>query len=474
MKMDTPTIIILTILNVLTMLMILLHTRLTRKTYPGFNVWLAGTALWSVGAILNFVLRDIVSPFWAIVVGNGLMQAVPVLYLEGLNRFYSIPGRWWRTPLNLALLAVSLIPFYYFSIISESISARSVTSSLASSILYSRIAIEPLLAPPARCHSMQWLLSVCLLPLIILHLLRVPFYLAHPELHTFAELIAKDKLMLMLMLMGSFITIVLNYSYLSLTSGRLEEELRTSEERMAEAYAAERESREMQDRFLDMISHEYRTPVAIIQANLDILDLKSAGLDVAMSPELTKMHRAVIRLVDIFEAAKRRGNLDLRTLKPVFETVAAEPYLREVLEVAVDLWSERFTLIIPPDVTRCIRVDRQMFQTALLNLLDNAVKYSPPDSTITMTVKHGAEFLRISVANNTRAELPEEMTNLLNKYQRGGNSAGTSGTGVGLYLVCRIIEQHGGGIQLDAVDKNSMLVSMNMPYDDTVEAHHAT
>ena len=106
MKLDTPTIIVLTILNVLTMLMILVHTRVTRKTYPGFDIWLAGTALWFVGAVFNFLLREIVSPFWVIVIGNGLMQTLPILFLDGINRFYGIPGRWWRTPLNLLLLAI--------------------------------------------------------------------------------------------------------------------------------------------------------------------------------------------------------------------------------------------------------------------------------------------------------------------------------------------------------------------------------
>ena len=473
MKIDAPTVIVLTILNIMIMVVILLHTRLTRKTYPGFDVWIAGAAFWFIGAVISYLFRGILSPFWVVVIGNGLMQALPICFLDGVNRFYAVPGRWWRTPLNLAVLAVSVGLLYYFTIVSDNIAARGVIISFCYGLFFSRAAIEPLLVPHARRHSMPWLLFACFMPMVIVHVLRVLFFLAHPELHTFAEVMAKDKLLIVVMIMSSLSAILISYSYISLTSDRVEEELSASENRMTAAYDAERESREMQDRFLDMISHEYRTPVAIIQANLDILDLKNVGPDLTMTPELTKMHRAVVRLVEIFEAAKRRGGLDPRSIEPELEATDVASYLREVLDIAVDLWGERFVLHTQRNEMCRILVDRQLFRTALLNLLDNAVKYSPPDSVVTLNLEQRAELLHISVANSTSSELPTNLKALLDKYQRGGNSAGTSGTGLGLYLVSRIIEQHGGSIKLEAVGKNDMLVTVSVACDKTVEEHHA-
>jgi signal transduction histidine kinase len=463
MKIDTPTVIILTIINVLIMLMILIHTRLTRKTYSGFDVWITGSALWFIGSVLSYILRGFISPFWVVVIGNGLMQALPICFLDGVNRFYAIPGRWWRTPLNLAVLAVSVVLLYYFTLVADNISARGVIISFCYALFFSRAAIEPLMVPHARRHSMQWLLFACFIPMVIVHILRVSYFLAHPELHTFAELVVKDKLLIVVMMMSSFSAILISYSYLSLTSARVEEELTASENLMTAAYDAERESREMQDRFLEMISHEYRTPVAIIQANLDILGLKSEKLDCVLSPELTKMHRAVVRLVEIFEAAKRRDGFDKRSLVPEFETTAVEPYLREVLDGAVEFWGDRFVLRTQKEETCCNQIDRQLFRTALLNLLDNAVKYSRPDSVITLNVESGDHTLAIFFANSTCADIPTDLKTLLDKYQRGGNSTGTSGTGVGLYLVRWIIEQHGGSITLEAAGKNDMLVTVKVP-----------
>lgn len=465
MKIDATTVIIFTIINILIMAIMLLHTRLTRKTYPGFDVWIAGATLWFIGSILSYVFRGILSPFWVVVIGNGLMQTLPICFLDGVNRFYAIPGRWWRTPLNLAILAVSVGLLYYYTIVSDSITARGVVISFCFALFFSRAAIEPLLVPHARRNNMQWLLFACFTPMIVVHILRIRFFLAHPELHTFAEVIAKDRLLIIVMMMSSVSAMLISYSYLSFTSDRVEEELSASENRMAAAYDAERESREMQDRFLDMISHEYRTPVAIIRANLDILGLKSERLDGVLSPELTKMHRAVVRLVEIFEAARRRDGVDRRSLRPVFETTAVEPYLHKILDGAVDLWGKRFTLCTQMEETCCIQVDRHLFRTAILNLLDNAVKYSRPDSAITLKVESAAQVLTISVANSTCAELPANLETLLDKYQRGTNSSGTSGAGVGLYLVCRIVEQHGGSIILEAAGKNDMLVTVRVPCD---------
>ncbi len=464
MKLDATTVIILTVINVSIMLMILLHTRLTRKTYSGFDVWVTGSAFWVAGSILSYIFRGVIGPFWVIVVGNSLMLTLPICFLDGINRFYAIPSRWWRTPFNIMALAVAAALLYYFTLVSESISARGVVISCSYILFFSRAALEPLHVPSARRHSMQWLLFAGIMPMVVVHILRVRFFVEHPELHTFAEVVAKDTLLIIIMMMSGINAIIISYSYISLTGDRVEEELTASEQRMSAAYDAERESREMQDRFLDMISHEYRTPVAIIQTNLDILDLKSTNKNAIILPELKKMHRAVVRLVELFETTRRREGFGKHSITPVLETIEVAPYLSEVFHFAGDLWGNRFVLRKQVGGSGSIRVDRNLFRTALLNLLDNAAKYSPPDSDVTLDIESGRQSLTIIVTNRTCAGLPADVSVLLNKYQRGGNSAGTSGTGVGLYLTSKIIEEHGGRITLEAIS-NDFLVTVRMPYE---------
>ena len=464
MKLDATTVIILTVINVSIMLMILLHTRLTRKTYSGFDVWVTGSAFWVAGAILSYIFRGVIGQFWVIVVGNSLMLALPICFLDGINRFYAIPSRWWRTPFNAMALAVAAALLYYFTFVSESISARGIVISCSYALFFSRAALEPLHVPYARRHSMQWLLFAGIMPMVIVHILRVRFFVEHPELHTFAEVVAKDTLLTLVMMMSGVNAIIISYSYISLTSDRVEEELTASEQRMSVAYDAERESREMQDRFLDMISHEYRTPVAIIQTNLDILDLKSADKNSIILPELKKMHRAVGRLVEMFESTRRREGFGRRSIAPVLELVEVAPYLHDIFNFAADLWGNRF--VLRTQVTeRCLmRVDQKLFRTAILNLLDNAATESPPQGDITLKIDIGSQFLTIAVANSTCDGLPADVIVLLNKYQRGGNSAATSGTGVGLYLTSKIIEEHGGRITLEAIS-NDVLVTVRVPYE---------
>ncbi len=434
MKLDTPTIIVLTIINVLTMLMILVHTRVTRKTYPGFDVWLAGTALWFVGAVFNFLLRGIVSPFWVIVIGNGLMQMLPILFLDGINRFYAVPGRWWRTPLNLVLLAISLVPLYYFSSITENISARSVVISICYAVLYSRAAIEPLLVPQARRHSMQWLLSACFLPMIILYALRIPFYLAHPELHTFAELIVRDRLLLTVMLLGNFIIIVINYSYLSLTSDRLEEELREAQHAVEEANRAK-------SAFLGMVSHEMRTPLAIIAGVGEILSKRLGEQDrrdvLPLLQQATgQLRRHIDDLLDLTKIESGAISFEQRTfnLPELLDEIRAIFILR-ITAKGLLYQSERSA-----NLPVMMSGDRQRIFQIIANLFENALKSTDHGSVAASAERQGTELV-IAVTDSGSGINAEQLAKIFDPFTSFSTSGGT---GLGLPISRRLAEAMGG------------------------------
>lgn len=227
------------------------------------------------------------------------------------------------------------------------------------------------------------------------------------------------------------------------------------------------EARTEQERFLSMISHEYRTPMAIIKANLDILDLKSTKSNFDLSSELTKMQRGVERLVELLDTARRRENLDVKTLKPEREAILLAPFLDDIFSTAVDLWGDRFIMRYAITGNCPLNIDKKQIRTVILNLLDNAVKYSPPDSPVVLCADNEGAAVKISVTNNTSAEVPVDLDKLVNKYARGTNSSGISGTGVGLYLVAGIMEHHGGTFCLDSVGSHEIRATIILPRNST-------
>ena len=239
MPLDTPTIAVLSFIVDIVILLILIHAWKTRTTYPGFLVWIVGTACWTIGVSLNMLLYPFLPPFVAKVVGVAFILLHPALLYEGLVRFYRIPWRRGLGVINLSIIAAGLAGALYFLYVTDNINARIVSSNLPLALLFGRIAIEPLFYRQVRSHSMQWLLSLLLLPLVCLLLLRAwaGFLQVFGNI-PMVTLMVKDHLLRSLMTYGIVVEIVIAYSYLSLTSDRVEAELTEKEQSLRELSAS--------------------------------------------------------------------------------------------------------------------------------------------------------------------------------------------------------------------------------------------
>ncbi len=480
MKLDTPTIVAISVVVDFVLVLILFHTWRTRTTYPGFVVWMIGTACWSVGSMLNSLLPTLQPQFIPKILGNGLIMLHPLLLYEGIRRFHDIRRRWWGTPLNSTVVAAGIFCMFYFFYISENIVARIIAINLVATFLFARTSIEPLFYARIRKYSMQWLLSAFLLPLIALIFGRAWFYLSGSPLVTFSGTLSQDTLLRGIMFYGIIAELVIAYSYLSLTTDRIEEELRNEKVklletiRMSESYQAQlqelniqiKKQGEVQERFLDMVSHEYRTPLAIIQTNIDIMELKEQQAGCRISPSLNNMQHAVDRLVDVFEATRRRKDFDLGMLEPVHEIIEVEQYIQEILAAAQVFWGDRFIFINDQIVVSGVFADRRLLRTVLLNLLDNAAKYSPPDIPVTIHIGIAGDLLELTVRNHPSALLPVDSEALFQKFSRGSNCADTAGTGQGLYIARGIVEQHGGSLILTVDERGDVVALLHLPLAD--------
>ena len=219
----------------------------------------------------------------------------------------------------------------------------------------------------------------------------------------------------------------------------------------------------VQERFLDMISHEYRTPLAIIQANIDIMELKEQQAGHTPSVSLLKIQHAIDRLMDMYEATLRRKGFGYKPPNQAFETINVEQSLRQTIAAATDYWGERYTCHFNLPAGLRLNVDRRQMQTAILNLLDNAAKYSPPNLSVTVRTGITGDRLEMVIFNHSFAPLPNDTEKLFQNFIRGSNSAGTNGTGQGLYLARSIIEQHGGSLGLILDDKDGVVTMMRLP-----------
>ncbi|MCX7635776.1 MAG: hypothetical protein N2Z74_08540, partial [Syntrophales bacterium] len=265
MNFHTPTIAILSIIIDLVLLFILLHAWRTRTVYAGFVAWLTGTACWTAGSFLNLLMAHVQPLFIPRIIGIALLLAHPILLYEGLFRFYGINRGIMGTPVNLGLAGLHLFVAYYGNYVTEDYALRTGFFSLVYALLFGRIALEPLWFREARKHSVQWLMSFTLIPLILLLLLRSFRHFHHQEpFHHMTAAMNYESLLMWLLLYGLVVELVIAYSYLSLTADRVERELSAARQEAEKASQAK-------DAFLKMVSHELRTPLAAITGVADLL-----------------------------------------------------------------------------------------------------------------------------------------------------------------------------------------------------------
>ncbi|MBB1489580.1 sensor histidine kinase [Oceanospirillum sediminis] len=246
-------------------------------------------------------------------------------------------------------------------------------------------------------------------------------------------------------------------------------ELVASKQNLETALSKEQQALKEQSRFLDMISHEYRTPLAIIRTNLDILDLKLETENNSQN-NLKAMFTATRRLQEIFDTQLRKGEISYQ-ITPEKQRTDAAQLITDIFADASSLWSDQNINLINDSEGRIqLDADPALIKTLIFNLLDNAMKYSPADSQINCRLsKLPGSHLQLTVCNPLCSTDSIEIDQLCDKYVRGSNSSGSSGLGLGLYLIKRIAQVHDGQLNISLPDQQHFQAELILPLCSAIE-----
>jgi signal transduction histidine kinase len=225
----------------------------------------------------------------------------------------------------------------------------------------------------------------------------------------------------------------------------------------ARLYQALQEADRRKDEFLSMLAHELRNPLAPIRNALHILKSpeaigsRAAQVRDMMDRQVTHLTRLVDDLLDVSRIT--RGKIRLQA-----ETVEVPAIVERALEISRPLIDAgRHTLSISlPDDSLCIHGDLARLAQVVANLLNNAAKYTPPAGKIWLsaTREEGTAVLRVK---DTGIGIPSEMLGrVFEPFTQVDRSLDRSegGLGIGLTLVRRLVEMHGGQVQAQSAGPN--------------------
>jgi len=212
-----------------------------------------------------------------------------------------------------------------------------------------------------------------------------------------------------------------------------------------------------QRRFLTDVSHQVATPLATIMTNLSILRRSSrggpAGEAVTDSvAEAERMKRMLGRLRALAHADEdvplRRELVDLAELTA--DVVRA--YTAQAATTGVGL-------VTQVSVQASINADKDLLREAVANLVDNALRVSPPGAQVRLSVDRGSSGPLITVADNGPGIEEDRLPRLFERFQRSD-----SGSGLGLAIARRVVERHGGTIRVKTEPGAGSTFTIELPY----------
>jgi signal transduction histidine kinase len=209
---------------------------------------------------------------------------------------------------------------------------------------------------------------------------------------------------------------------------------------------------EQHDAFLNAITHELKTPIASIKLYLETLkarDLDKQKRDEFYDIMLADNRRLLSTVEQVLQASRTRekqramnlAEIDLGEL--IGDTIKTARDQRHLDEAAI-----RFSL---PDERIKIIGDKAELQSAITNLLDNAIKYSNGDVKISVRLKSGAKYAEVYIKDNGIGIARADLKRIFKRFYRVPNAESTAkGTGLGLAIVREIVEKHGGRVRAES------------------------
>ncbi|HYK08648.1 MAG TPA: HAMP domain-containing sensor histidine kinase [Candidatus Eisenbacteria bacterium] len=217
------------------------------------------------------------------------------------------------------------------------------------------------------------------------------------------------------------------------------------------------------DEFMSVATHELKTPVTSLKAFAQVMQsrLARAG-DEKSALQLSKMDAQLNKLTaligDLLDATKiDTGKLEFHQGYFDFNEL-----VNEIVE-EMQLTTERHRIIKKLSATKTIYGDRTRLGQVMVNLLSNAIKYSPHGDTILVSTMGDKKYITCCVQDYGIGIAKENHSKIFERFQRVGNQDTFGGLGLGLFIASRIIQRHGGTMQVESEKNKGSTFCFTLP-----------
>ncbi len=255
---------------------------------------------------------------------------------------------------------------------------------------------------------------------------------------------------------------------LAFVNKRLADQLEKSEiigKAIKESLEKERELNEMKSSFISTTSHEFRTPLASILSSIELLELYGRKWDEEKyNTHIERIKNAIEYLTRLMDDVLILNKAETGKLQLNLSRVNLYKLCHRIIEEVKTLTNEKHTISCSYKMEEMeFQLDEKLIRFIINNLLSNAVKYSPEGGSVDLCIEKISNHLLIVIKDEGIGIPERERSQLFNTFFRCSNTGSIQGNGLGLSIVKKSVDIHGGTIILDESYKSGARFVVTLP-----------
>ena len=261
------------------------------------------------------------------------------------------------------------------------------------------------------------------------------------------------------------VAIIMDISHRKDYTQKLENKVLERTEQLREALSKEKELGELKTKFLSMVSHEFKTPLSAILTSATLVGkYKEAEQQQRREKHLNSIAAEVRHLTAILDDFLSVERLEEGKEVYKFSEFYLSKVVNEVIYSANMLLKTGQKIEYPLNIEEVkVYQDEKIVALTLTNLLHNAIKYSPENTTIQLGVELGGDYLKFRIADEGCGIPKADQKHIFERYFRAENVLTTQGTGIGLNIVKSHLENLGGQISFESEENKGSVFTAMLP-----------
>ena len=241
-------------------------------------------------------------------------------------------------------------------------------------------------------------------------------------------------------------------------------QLENSKDDLERALEREKELSDLKSRFVSTVSHEFRTPLAAVLSSAALLGKYTKTEEQEKRDKhVARIKEGVQHLNSMLEDLLSLGKLEEGLVEAKKDVVQCREFMEDFMSDVKEILKPGQQLEFAHTGIDDFYTDKRLMKNIMLNLISNAIKFSPDDGVIEISCTNTTGQVVLSVKDSGIGISKEDQEHLFERFFRARNASNIQGTGLGLHIVSKYIELLNGKIELQSEENNGTIFTITIP-----------